>query len=124
MVNSTKVEYQVSKPVVSFFDDKDTKIKKQFLIKGNVWRYEQEERVIDYVRGSGIHKYDQNIILSSVLAGMKMGCSEYNKLENLVANIFEEKKLKVDIHKVAPVKGKFELYVPDRLDLKASELNF
>ena len=53
---------------------------------------------------------------------MKMGPTEYNSLENLVAKIFEEKKLKVGIHKVAPVRKKFELYVPDRPDLKASEI--
>lgn len=116
-----KVEYQDFKPVVNFSDDQETKMKKQFLIKGIDWKYEQEERVIDYVRGSGIHKYDQNNILSSVLAGMKMRPSEYHSLENLIGTLYKEKKLKIGIHKVAPADGKFELYVPDRPDLKVSE---
>jgi hypothetical protein len=77
--------------------------------------------VIDYVRGSGIHKYDQNSILSSVLAGMKMKPSEYHSLKNIIGTLSKEKKLKISIHKVAPVEGKFELYVPDRPDLNVSE---
>ena len=113
-----EVHYQAPKPMVSFFDDKDTKLKKQFLIKGEDWKYEQEERVIDYIRGSGIHKYDQKNILYSVIAGMKMETSEYSKLENIVTNIYEEKNLTIGLHKVAPVEGKFELFVPDRSDLK------
>jgi len=116
-----EVEYQESKPVVNFSDDQETKMKKQFLIKGIDWKYEQEERVIDYVRGSGIHKYDQNNILISVLAGMKMEPAEYPSLENIIGTLFKEKKLKIGIYKVAPVKGKFELFVPGRPDLNVSE---
>jgi len=75
-----KIKYQKTKPVVNFFDDKDVKIKKQFLVKGECWRYEQEERVIDYVRGAGIHKYDRETILHSVIAGMKMEDCNYMTL--------------------------------------------
>lgn len=115
-----KVKYQKAKPVVNFTDDKDAKMKKQFLIKSIDWKYEQEERVIDYVRGNGIHKYDQNSILSSVFAGMRMGSSEYHLIENIIDTLIKEKNLKIDIHKVAPVEGKFDLYVPGRPDLKGS----
>ena len=54
-----RVEYHSSKPVANLLDDKDTMTTKQFLIKGEDWSYEQEERVIDYVRGHGIHRYDR-----------------------------------------------------------------
>jgi hypothetical protein len=113
-----KVEYQKAKPVVNFADDKNTKMKKQFLVKGIDWEYEQEERVIDYVRGSGIHKYDQDNILSSVFTGVRMGASEHHLLENIIGTLLKEKNLKIGIHKVAPVGGKFELHVSGRPDLK------
>lgn len=115
-----KVEYQETKPVVNFSDDQNTKIKKQFLIKGDVWSYEQEERVIDYIRGSGIHKFDQNAILSSVIVGMKMESPEYMRIKKILAKLFEKNKLKVALHKVDSVKGKFELFVSDRPDLLPS----
>jgi hypothetical protein len=89
-----KVEYQEFKPVVNFSDDQETKMKKQFLIKGIDWKYEQEERVIDYVEEVAFIKYDQNSILSSVLAGMKMKPSEYHSLKNIIGTLSKEKSLK------------------------------
>jgi len=112
------VQYKTAKPMVSFLnDDNNTKMEKQFLIKSNDWRYEQEERVIDYIRGSGIHKYDQKKILHSVIAGMKMESPQYSILEKIVTNINKEKRLTIRLHRVAPVDGKFELFVPGRPDL-------
>jgi len=112
------VEYKVVKPIVSFFDDKEAKTRKQFLIKGEDWRYEQEERVIDYVRGHGIHKYDRATILRSVIAGMKMGTPEYTVLAESVAKTNRELDLAVEIYKAEPAKARFELVVPGRNDLK------
>lgn len=118
------VEYQVARPVVSFFDDKDTKITKQFLIKGEDWRYEQEERVIDYVRGHGIHKYDRATILRSIIAGMNMGCQEYTALAESAAKATRELNLAIGLYKAEPAKGRFELVVPGRNDLKPTRSTY
>jgi hypothetical protein len=119
-----KVEYQKRKPVVNFFDDIDVKTQKQFLIKGEDWRYEQEERVIDYVRGAGIHKYDRATILHSVIAGMKMDDCNYMTLVKSINKINRDMNLKIDVYKTEPVAGtgKFELFVPMRSDLKPEHL--
>lgn len=116
------VEYQVPKPVVSFFDDKDTMTKKQFLIKGADWTYEQEERVIDYVRGHGIHKYDRPTILSSIIAGMNMGHQEYMALVKSVEKVNHELNLTIGIYRAEPAKGRFGLFVPTRDDLKPMKI--
>ena len=112
-----KVHYQSPKPFVSLFDGEMTKAEKQFLIKGKNWEYEHEERVIDYIRGSGIHIYDQKHILYSVIAGMEIENTDYTKLGNIVADINKERGLRIGFHRVAPVDGKFALYVPGRPDL-------
>lgn len=112
------VEYEAAKPIVILSDDKDTKTRKQFLIKGEDWRYEQEERVIDYVRGPGIHKYDRATILRSVIAGMKMGNKEYTTLIESVAKVNCELDMAVEIYKAEPAKARFEIVIPSRNDLK------
>jgi len=113
-----EVEYQALKPVVNFFDDKDVMTKKYFLIKGEDWAYEQEERVIDYVRGHGIHRYDRATILHSVIAGMKMDDQKYMTLMESINKANHDLNLKIGFCKAEPVKGRFELFVPTRSDLK------
>lgn len=110
-----EVEYKASKPVVNFFDDKDTMITKQFLIKGKDWEYEQEERVIDYVRGHGIHRYDRATILHSVIAGMKMENLKYMALVESIKKANDDLDQKIGVCKAKPVKGRFELFVPNRM---------
>jgi len=117
-----EVEYKASKPVVNFFDDKDTMITKQFLIKGKDWEYEQEERVIDYVRGQGIHKYDRVTILHSVIAGMKMESPKYMTLVESIKKANDDLDQKIGVFKAKPVKGRFELFVPNRSDLKPMKI--
>lgn len=112
-----KVHYQDSKPMVSFLDDNDVKMTKQFLTKGSVWKYEQEERVIDYIRKSGIHVYDQKNILFSVIAGMRMKDPELSKLEDAVKTINKEKGLNISFYKATPLKGKFGLVIKERPEL-------
>ena len=104
-----EVEYQVSKPVVNFFDDKDVMIKKQFLIKGEDWEYEQEERVIDYVRGHGIHRYDRATVLHSVIAGMKMDGQKYMTLVESINKANDDLNLRTGICKAEPVKHDYRL---------------
>lgn len=112
-----KVDYQSNKPVVSLFDDNLTRTDKQFLIKGMDWQYEQEERVIDHVRGSGIHEYNQKQILSCVIAGMKLEDPNYSKLRDTIATINRDNGLEIKLYRAVPIEGKYGLYVPNRPDL-------
>ena len=117
-----EVAYKASKPVVNFFDDKDTMITKQFLIKGKDWEYEQEERVIDYVRGQGIHKYDRATILHSVIAGMKMESPKYMALVESIKKANDDLDQIIGVCKAKSVKRRFELFVPNRSDLKPMKI--
>ena len=116
-----EVKYRKEKPIVLFTDDNDMKVEKQFLVKSIDWAYEQEERVVDDIRKSGIHEYDQKNILYSVIAGMKMAEPKYRKLNEIVQLINTTKDLNVFLHKAEPVQGQFQLFVKDRPDLKSKK---
>lgn len=91
-------------------------MKKQFLVKGKDWEYEQEERVIDFIRKSGIHKYNRNVILKSVVAGIKINPRNFDILSQ-ICNKLRDEGLKVDLYKATRVKGEYGLYVKERPDL-------
>lgn len=110
------VKYEEEKPVITSGDGEETQNKK-FLTKGKDWEYEQEERVIDSIRGYGVHTYDRKQILKSVIAGMRMSDDDFAVLKNAVDTVNKEQGMNVTVHKAEPVKGKFALTVLDRDDL-------
>ncbi len=116
------VTYQKKKPIISFSDDIDVKMAKQFLIKGVDWKYEQEERVIDFVRKDGIHKYDRDTILKSVIAGMRIKPEHYDELKKIVTDL-KNQKLNVDLFKAKSVKGEYGVFVEGRPDLEIKNPN-
>jgi hypothetical protein len=116
------VQYEKTKPVVYFDDDKNTKMSKQFLVKGKDWEYEKEERVIDYIRKSGIHRYDRNTILKSVFAGMRMNSKDNNELKEAVFDL-KNIGLNVDIYRVKLVKRQYAVYIEGRPDLKTETIS-
>jgi len=111
-----EVEYEKDKPIVSFFDSDDEKRRKQFLIKGSDWHYEQEERVIDYVRGPGIHPFDRRT-LQSVIVGMKMDPANFEIIAQSVDELNTNMKRRAQVHRAEAIKGKYGLFVPNRPDL-------
>ena len=112
-----EVTYSDKKPVLDSFDDIDANAKKQFLIKGIDWEYEKEERVIDHHRGPGIHKFDRNKIVKSVIAGMRMKDDDYGTLKSSVDAVNEANNINIRLYRARPEQGKYSLYVPDRDDL-------
>nr|WP_087147045.1 DUF2971 domain-containing protein [Crenothrix polyspora] len=108
------VSYEKEKPVVTG----DTQaFDKKFITKGKDWEYEQEERVIDFIQGCGVHPYDRKQVLKSVIAGVRMRDEDFTVLKNTVDTVNKEQGMNVTVHKAEPVKGKFALTVPDRDDL-------
>lgn len=118
-----KVIYTKDKPIIDPFsgDDIDN-MEKTFLHKSIDWEYEQEERVIDYLRGPGIHNYDRKI-LKSVIAGLKMSKRDYKKLEAITEEINNKYGNDVQLYKIEEVPNKFEVHVPnhEKLDSNSSE---
>jgi hypothetical protein len=112
-----EVKYEETKPIIDPYDDERVNSDKQFLVKGHDWKYEQEERVIDYLRGHGIHYYERKIILKSVIAGMRMCDDHFDNLKNAVETMNTELGINVAVYRAIPLKGKFALSVPGREDL-------
>jgi hypothetical protein len=115
-----EVKYQNAKPIIDAYDDARVNSNKHFLVKGHDWKYEQEERVIDYLRGHGIHSYDRKTILKSVIAGMRMCDDHFIILKNTVEAMNTELGINVAVYRATPLKGKFALFVPGREDLSSN----
>ena len=115
-----EVKYEKEKPIISPYDDDGVNGDKRFLIKGHDWEYEQEERVVDYLRGPGIHPYERKIILKSVIAGMRMCDDHFVTLNDAVEAMNAELGINVAVYRAEPLKGKFALSVPGRDDLLSS----
>ncbi len=109
------INYEEEKPLIDTLDKEA--FFKHFLTKGKDWEYEEEERVIDYIRGPGFHRYDRKKILKSVIAGMRMEDDDFATLKKAVETVNQELGINVTLHKAEPLKGKFALHVPDREDL-------
>ncbi|MES9903808.1 MAG: DUF2971 domain-containing protein [Sedimenticola sp.] len=114
-----EVDYSEEKPTLNSFDDEDKELNanKQFLIKGSDWMYEKEERVVDQFRGPGIHKYNRNAVLKSVIAGMRMDDNDCKILSSSINSVNESEGSNIQLYQAAPVKGEYRLYVPGRDDL-------
>ncbi|MEQ1622547.1 MAG: DUF2971 domain-containing protein [Methylococcales bacterium] len=107
------VEYKNERPII-----KNHKwFKEQLLTKGKDWEYEQEERVLDFVRGYGIHPYDSKQILKSVIAGMRMSDKDFSVLKKSVEAVNKELAINATVHRAEPLPRKFALFVRDREDL-------
>lgn len=112
-----KVDYTKDKPVINLNDSKDVNMQKQFLTKSIDWEYEQEERVIDYMRGSGTHSFDHKEILKSVIAGIKMDDKKYGELQSIVENMNKQLQTDVQVYRAIKSTGQFAIMVPERPDL-------
>ncbi|MGZ8191312.1 MAG: DUF2971 domain-containing protein [Methylococcaceae bacterium] len=120
-LNSFPVVYKKEKPII--VTGKASKsFKEYFLTKSIDWEYEQEERVIDFIRGEGIHPYNRKQILKSVIAGMRMSDGDFTELKNTVDNINKEHEMNVTVHKAEPVSGDFSLFVKNRDDLNTHNI--
>lgn len=108
------VEYKKDKPIVN---DYKSILREYALTKGIDWEYEQEERVLDFDRKSGIHPYDRKQIFKSVIAGMRMSDDDFAILKKTVHTVNKEIGINATVHKAEPIKGKFALFVPNRDDL-------
>lgn len=108
-----RVEYCKNKPIV---DNKSSILTQYAITKGRDWRYEQEERVIDFDRGEGVHPYDRRQVLKSVIAGMRMNGTDFATLKNAVDVMNEELGIHVTVHKAQPVPGEFALFVPGKFN--------
>lgn len=117
-----EVKYEKEKPIINPYDDDGANYDKRFFVKGYDWAYEQEERVVDFLRGYGIHPYERKIILSSVIAGMRMCDDHFVILKNTVEAMNTELGIDVAVYRAELLKGKYALSVPGRDDLSSNSV--
>ena len=86
-------------------------VEKVALTKSIDWRYEEEERVIDHVRGPGIYQYRRDDILCSVIAGLKMSDDNYRYLKTLVGEVSQRSIPRLLLFKALERGGEYRLEV-------------
>lgn len=115
-----EVIYTKDKPAINLNDSQDENMKKQFLTKSKDWEYEQEERVIDYIRGSGIHSFDHKKIIKSIIAGIKMTDKKYSELLSIVKSMNEQLQTDVQVYRAIKTTGQYSIMVAERPDLTSA----
>ncbi len=117
-----EITYEAKRPHIEIgLEDPQLLVNKLILTKSLDWKYEEEERVIDYERGPGIHPYNRDEILSSVIAGLDMNEANFKKLSSIVKKISRGTKLDLSLYKVEEVKDEYKLAVPSHPRLGENE---
>jgi hypothetical protein len=106
------IRYQQARPSIELGSTNPPDlVERMALTKSKDWSYEQEERVIDQKRGSGIHKYQRDDILCSVIAGMSMDKKDYIVLDSLVSSIAKSTIPNLRLYQATPVRDEYRLEV-------------
>lgn len=117
----TAVEYTENFPVLDGNDLKnDDTMTKVFLKKSEEWSYEKEYRVVRYGQYENLFQnYPRDIVLSSVISGLKTNDEFYKKLQNILSQIFNQTGNVIQLYKAEKILGKYEITVPNhpRLDI-------
>lgn len=120
------VEYTEQFPVLDRNDLKnDETMTKVFLKKSEEWSYEKEYRVVRYGQYDSLFQsYPRDVILSSVISGVKTNVEYYKKIEDILSEIFHQTGNLIQLYKAEKILGKYELTVPNhpRLDI-SNKLN-
>ncbi|APP09250.1 hypothetical protein VH1709_contig00129-0001 [Vibrio harveyi] len=102
------VEYSHDMPIKVVGTDNFSDHYRQFLVKSQDWKYEQEYRVLSTNKGAGIHKFDHRLI-SSVIVGAKMPPENYRILVNEVVEFMNRYDRNIPVQKATIAKDKYEL---------------
>ena len=109
------VEYCTERPVVFYGRDSDREASQKALLSKSVdWEYESESRVIDTKRLPGIHNYNRNLILHSVIAGMNMEDQDYQRLGSIIQGLKEEEELNhLTLYKAEADEREYKVLIPN-----------
>ncbi len=107
-----EIIYCSDRPTINLMEDSETQMKKRFLMKHISWSYEEEERCIDLKRRFGIHSYNRDLILSSVIAGSKMGDEEFTDLEQLIEATNSYNRLSINLFRAELSRTEYAIIVP------------
>lgn len=114
------ITYANNRPILDVFEHATHEsLEKHLLTKSEEWKYEDEERVIDHLRGPGIHTYNRSKILCSVIAGMNMNDQKFKRLREVVSETNKACNMSIPVFKAIEIPGKYAITVPnhERLDV-------
>lgn len=83
------------------------------LTKSEEWSYEEEERVIDHDRGPGIHPYNRNKFLSSVIAGARLSDEHFEMLKHAVNDASIQADRDIKIYRAQLSNKHYKVFVPE-----------
>jgi hypothetical protein len=112
-----KVLYSTKRPKLNILSDRIKMIDDALLTKHIDWSYEKEQRVIDAVRGAGIHKFNANLI-TSVLTGAKMTPDNKIKLKSLLDKHNKVHSGSIKIYECHRSQNEFKLIVNNHPHIK------
>lgn len=113
------IKYKIDRPLIGVFEETTHEnLEKHLLTKSEDWKYENEERLIDHIRGPGIHAYNRNSILCAVIAGIGMTQENKDKLAKIISETNMTHNLSIGFFEAKEIAGKYAISVPnhDRLD--------
>jgi Protein of unknown function (DUF2971) len=106
------VIYQKNRPKIQIPEEQGRDILDRLVLtKSKIWEYEEEERVINNERGSGIHPYSRDEILCSVIAGLKISAPNYAQLDEIVKALAKTNVPNLKLFKASEKVDTYELEV-------------
>lgn len=111
------IEYKSDRPEIAYGIDSDHDVMQKLIFsKSDIWAYEREQRVYDHKRGPGIHPYNRDKLLRSVIAGMKMDSDNYNNINAIINTLNEKNGTSIQLYKAEPCKKTYAVRVPNHPD--------
>jgi hypothetical protein len=106
------VRYVTDRPEIKRWGELDQgDVENVFLAKSLEWAYEQEERVIDYLRGPGIYQYEPSLI-KSVIAGCNISEEHFALLSSSVKEANKSRAIKIELYRAEIDSKKYRLNIP------------
>lgn len=106
------VNYVIDRPVIDRWSElAHGDIESTFMSKSLEWKYEEEERVINYQQGPGIYEYDPSLIVS-VIAGCNISEDNFAALSSAVKEANRGREIKIRLYKAKIDSRKYQLNIP------------
>lgn len=106
------VNYVLDRPVIDRWGElAHGDIEGTFMAKSLEWKYEEEERVINYRQGPGVYGYEPSLIVS-VIAGCQISEDNFAALSSAVKEANRSREIKIELYRARIDSRKYQLNIP------------